>query len=123
MSARSCSTWLARNWIALSGQGNSSTTASRPRTSSLAARATSSSAWRSTSRHRLGRAAIQRCSDNLNDGHRPILVTRQRGHTVAEALAENVGLGDRIDIFEVEQFIALNLYEMGKFLMEGRRQS
>ena len=68
-----------------------------------------------------GEAAIQRCSDNLNDGHRPILVTRQRGHTVAEALAENVGLGDRIDIFEVEQFIALNLYEMGKFLMEGRR--
>lgn len=68
-----------------------------------------------------GEAAIQRCSDNLNDGHRPILVTRQRGHTVAEALAENVGLGDRIDIFEVEQFIALNLYEMGKILMEGRR--
>ena len=68
-----------------------------------------------------GEAAIQRCSDNLNDGHRPILVTRQRGLTVAEALAENVGLGDRIDIFEIEQFIALNLYEMGKFLMEGRR--
>jgi Domain of unknown function (DUF4928) len=68
-----------------------------------------------------GEAAIQRCSDNLNDGHRPILVTRQRGLTVAEALAENVGLEDRIDIFEIEQFIALNLYEMGKFLMEGRR--
>jgi hypothetical protein len=68
-----------------------------------------------------GEAAIQRCSDNLIDGHRPILVTRQRGLTVAEALAENVGLGDRIDIFEIEQFIALNLYEMGKFVMEGRR--
>jgi hypothetical protein len=68
-----------------------------------------------------GEAAIQRCSDNLNDGHRPVLVTRQRGLTVAEALAENVGLGDRIDIFEIEQFIALNLYEMGKFVMEGRR--
>jgi Domain of unknown function (DUF4928) len=68
-----------------------------------------------------GEAAIERCSDNLNDGHRPILVTRQRDLTVAEALAENVGLGDRIDIFEIEQFIALNLYEMGKFVMEGRR--
>ena len=68
-----------------------------------------------------GEAAIQRCSDNLNDGHRPVLVTRRRGLTVAEALAENVGLEDRIDIFEIEQFIALNLYEMGKFLMEGRR--
>ena len=68
-----------------------------------------------------GEAAIERCNDNLNDGHRPILVTRQRGLTVAEALAENVGLGDRIDIFEIEQFIALNLHEMGKFMMEGRR--
>jgi len=68
-----------------------------------------------------GEAAIQRCSDNLNDGHRPVLVRRQRGLTVAEALAENVDLGDRIDIFEIEQFIALNLYEMGKFVMEGRR--
>ncbi len=120
MSARSCSIWLARNWIALSGQGNSSTIASRPRTSSLAAKATSSSAtWRST--FMTGEAAIERCSDNLNDGHRPILVTRQRGLTVAEALAENVGLGHRIDIFEIEQFIALNLYEMGKFVMAGRR--
>jgi Domain of unknown function (DUF4928) len=68
-----------------------------------------------------GEAAILRCRDNLNDGHRPIIVTRQRGLTVAEALAENVGLGDRIDIFEIEQFIALNLYEMGKFVIEGCR--
>ncbi|WP_032640250.1 DUF4928 family protein, partial [Pseudomonas syringae group genomosp. 3] len=30
-------------------------------------------------------------------------------------------LGDRIDVFEVEQFIALNLYELGKFAAEGRR--
>jgi hypothetical protein len=35
-------------------------------------------------------------------------VTRQRGLTVAEALAENVNLADRIDIFEIEQFIVLN---------------
>ena len=41
--------------------------------------------------------------------------------TVAEALAENVNLADRIDIFEIEQFIALNLYELGKFAIEGRR--
>jgi hypothetical protein len=45
----------------------------------------------------------------------------QRGLTVAEALAENVNLGDRIDVFEIEQFIALNLYELGKFAAEGRR--
>jgi hypothetical protein len=47
-----------------------------------------------------------------------------RGRRPAEensGLADNAGLGDRIDVFEVEQFIALNLYELGKFGAEGRR--
>lgn len=68
-----------------------------------------------------GEAVIERCRENLNDGHRPILVTVQRGLGVAEGLATNVGLADRIDIFEIEQFIALNLYELAKFAAEGRK--
>lgn len=68
-----------------------------------------------------GEAVIDRCQDNLNDGFRPILVTMQRGLTVAEALADNKGLADRIDVFEIEQFVALNMYELGKFASEGRR--
>jgi len=68
-----------------------------------------------------GEAVIERCRDNLNDGHRPILVTLQKGLVVAEGLASNAHLADRIDIFEIEQFIALNLYELGKFEGEGRR--
>jgi hypothetical protein len=68
-----------------------------------------------------GEAVIERCRENLNDGHRPILVTVQRGLSVAEGLATNVGLADRIDIFEIEQFVALNLYELAKFAADGRR--
>lgn len=68
-----------------------------------------------------GEAVICRCRDNLDDGHRPILVTTQRGLTVAEGLADNAGIGERVDVFEVEQFVALNLYELGKFAAEGRR--
>jgi hypothetical protein len=68
-----------------------------------------------------GEAVIARCGENLNDGIRPILVTLQRGLGVAEGLATNVGLGDRIDIFEIEQFVALNLYEIGKFAADGRK--
>jgi hypothetical protein len=68
-----------------------------------------------------GEAVIDKCRDNLNDGYRPILVTLQHGLTVAEGLASNVGLGERIDIFEIEQFIALNLYEIGKFGADGRK--
>lgn len=46
-------------------------------------------------------AVIERCQDNLDDGFRPILVTLQRGLQVAEGLAENKGLADRIDVFEI----------------------
>lgn len=41
-------------------------------------------------------------------------MTTTRGVTVAEELARNEGLDDRIDVFEVEQFVALNLHELGK---------
>lgn len=68
-----------------------------------------------------GEAVIERCRDNLNDGFRPILVTMQKGLSVAEGLADNASLGDRIDIFEIEQFIALNLYELGEFAAKGRK--
>ncbi len=68
-----------------------------------------------------GEAVIERCRENLNDGHRPIVVTVQRGLSVADGLATNVGLADRIDIFEIEQFVALNLYELAKFASEGRK--
>lgn len=68
-----------------------------------------------------GEAVIEKCRDNLNDGYRPMLVTLQRGLTVAEELADNVRLGDRIDIFEIEQLVALNLYELGKFGADGRK--
>ena len=68
-----------------------------------------------------GDLLIEKCRDNINNASRPIIVTTTRGLTVAEVLTENAGLGDRVDVFEIEQFIALNLYEFGKFTGEGRR--
>jgi hypothetical protein len=66
-------------------------------------------------------ALIGRCRDNLGDNLRPIIVTTQRGLTIAEGLADNGGIGERLDVFEIEQFVALNLYELGKFVAAGRR--
>jgi hypothetical protein len=68
-----------------------------------------------------GEAVIQKCRENLGDGLRPIVVTLQRGLTVAEGLAGNASVAERIDIFEVEQFVALNLYEWAKFGADGRK--
>ena len=68
-------------------------------------------------------SVIIRCRDNLEKGQRPIIVTTKRGLTLAEGLAENVNLAARIDIFEIEQFIALNLYEFAKFNEQSQNGS
>lgn len=68
-----------------------------------------------------GEALIRKCKANIDAGLQPIIVTVAKGLNPAEYLAENAGLGDRIDIFEAEQFIALNIYELGKFESERKR--
>lgn len=68
-----------------------------------------------------GDAVIARCKANLEQGLRPLIVTVARGTAGAELAAENAGIGDRVDVFEVEQFVALNLYEMSRFAHAGRR--
>ncbi len=68
-----------------------------------------------------GESLILKCRDNLDAGLRPLIVTGKKGLPVAEGLAGNSGLGDRIDVFEVEQFVAANLYELGGFAAAGRR--
>jgi len=66
-------------------------------------------------------AVVAKCADNLNNGLKAVLVTLQSKLPVAEGLADNAGIADRIDSFEVEQFIALNLYELGRFAAAGRQ--
>ncbi len=68
-----------------------------------------------------GEAVVGRCRLNIQAGLRPVLVTLGDKVSTAEVIAENAGLADRIDVFGAEQFIALNLYEIGKFSSDGRR--
>ncbi len=68
-----------------------------------------------------GEAVIEKCRDNINDGFRPILITGQKGMAAAEVLAENKDLDHRLDIFEIEQFMASNIYELGSFAAKGRK--
>jgi Domain of unknown function (DUF4928) len=44
-----------------------------------------------------------------------VIVTTQSGAGGAGALARNAGIADRIDILEIEQFLATNVYEWSKF--------
>ena len=66
-------------------------------------------------------ALLRKCQRNLDKGLKPVIITLQKGVAVAEGLSEQTGILERLDIFEAEQFLAGNLYEIGKFALAGRR--
>lgn len=62
-----------------------------------------------------GEALIRKCQGNLSSGLRPIIVTTEDGVGGAKALAKQAGVDDRLDVIEIEQFIATNVYEWSCF--------
>ena len=70
-----------------------------------------------------GEALLRKCKRNLDDGRRPIIVTLRDGVALAEGLAKNIGIGERVDVLEVEQFLATNIYELGAFEARSRRDT
>ncbi|WP_391349695.1 DUF4928 family protein, partial [Azospirillum sp. A23] len=66
-------------------------------------------------------ALIRKCRANIDAGLKPIIVSTRKGVVVAEGLSDNAGIGDRVDVIEFEQFIATNIYEIGKFVPAERR--
>lgn len=66
-------------------------------------------------------ALLRKCSRNLEKGLKPVIITTTRGRPLADGLSEQAGIADRVDVFEAEQFIAGNLYEIGRFQREGRK--
>ncbi len=66
-------------------------------------------------------ALIRKCRRNLDNGLKPIIITTLRGALLAEGLADQADMAERLDVFEAEQFLAGNLYEIGKFAQAGRR--
>lgn len=68
-----------------------------------------------------GEALIRKCNENIQNGIHPLIITTFRNVPVAETLAENAGISDRIEVFDVEQFLASNILEMSRFKTSSRR--
>ena len=68
-------------------------------------------------------ALLRKCKSNLENGLKPIIITTYRGIVVAEELAKTANIDERIDIFDIEQFLASNFYELGQFTRNGRRNT
>jgi hypothetical protein len=60
-------------------------------------------------------ALIRKCCDNLSQNLRPLIITTQSGVGGAVALAKNADVAERIDILEIEQFVATNIYKWSAF--------
>lgn len=52
---------------------------------------------------------IRKCCDNLAQNLRPLIITTQSGMCGVFALAKNADVAYRIDILEIEQFIAIQI--------------
>lgn len=60
-------------------------------------------------------ALALKCKDNLSKGRRPIIVTNAQSVDFAASVCDAIGIEERVDILEVEQFLATNIYEIGLF--------
>jgi hypothetical protein len=65
-------------------------------------------------------ALIRKCRDNLNENFRPVIITTGSGAGGAGALTKDADMDDRVDILEVEQFVATNVYEWSRFEQSRR---
>jgi hypothetical protein len=67
-----------------------------------------------------GEALIRKCSENLRSGLRPLIVTVPAQTAVADGLADAAGILDRLDVLDIEQFLAANLHERALFQTQNR---
>lgn len=65
-------------------------------------------------------ALIRKCRANLAKNLRPVIITTESGVGGAVALAKNADVADRIDILEIEQFVATNVLEWSGFKLAQR---
>lgn len=68
-------------------------------------------------------ALIRKCNKNLDDGLKPLIITTLKNVPAAQVLAGNVHIADRVDVFDVEQFVASNIFELSKFKMTSRKET
>ena len=70
-----------------------------------------------------GEALIRKCAGNLAAGQRPVILTTGRGVGLALGLAENAEMAGRIDVLDVEQWLAADVIARGGGRPTGRLQA
>jgi len=68
-----------------------------------------------------GEAVVRKCGKNIEEGWHPIIITTCNRVSVAEGLAESAGIANRLEVWDIEQFLSMNLNEHGLFRQTGRK--
>jgi len=68
-----------------------------------------------------GKPLIRRCIDNLERGLRPLIISTNAGAALAETLAEEEGVGLRVEALDISQFLVTNMLEWTGFVGTQRR--
>ena len=66
-------------------------------------------------------ALMAKCAENLEADLRPIVVTLSGRTTMADGLLDTSNIADRVDVLDVEQFLAANLHEHALFQRKSQR--
>ena len=62
-----------------------------------------------------GQPLMEKCRANIDAGCHPVIITiSERVHT-AQTIAEDYGILDRVDVWDIQQFISTNIYEHSLF--------
>lgn len=62
-----------------------------------------------------GQPLLEKCRANINAGIHPVIITIRERVQTARDLAEDKGLSDRIEVWDIQQFLSTNIYEHGVF--------
>ena len=62
-----------------------------------------------------GNPLIDKCRSNIEAGCNPVIITIQERVKTAFDLIKDSGLEGRINVWDIQQFLATNIYEHSKF--------
>lgn len=68
-----------------------------------------------------GDLLMKKCVDNLHHGLNPIIVTIADSIPVAHALLKDSGIANRVEVWDLEQFLSTNVFEHGRFDSNERK--
>lgn len=64
---------------------------------------------------------IEKCRSNIEHGLNPVIITISDRVTTARNLLEDAGIGGRVEVWDLQQFLSTNVYEHGFFNSNTRK--